>query len=148
MTIVGENNTDIMLDGNGQPVPDRNGDFATVSGDGCWEQDLRLEAATEEGELFYEDISGDGAYGFGMLDFAHAENDGFTQDEIMQRVRCKLEKRAYLDMAKTSQVITFLEGTFFDKIQISKNDSNDEYNMELSTEEVEVEMKEVEADDK
>lgn len=148
MTIVGENNTDIMLDGNGQPVPDRNGDFATVSGDGCWQQDLRLEAATEEGELFYEDISGDGAYGFGMLDFAHAENDGFTQDEIMQRVRGKLEKRTYLDMAKTSQVITFRGGVFHDEIRVSKNDSNDEYNMELSTEEVEVEMKEAETDDK
>ena len=148
MTIVGENNTDIMLDGNGQPVPDRNGDFATVSGDGCWEQDLRLEAATEEGELFYEDISGDGSYGFGMLDFAHAENDEFTQDEIMQRVRGKLEKRPYLDMAKTSQVISFRDGVFHDKVQVSKNDSNDEYNMELSTAEVEVEMKEAEADDK
>ena len=52
MTIVGEDNTDIKLDANGQPVPDKNGDFATVSGDECWEQDLRLEAHTEEGELF------------------------------------------------------------------------------------------------
>lgn len=31
MTIVGEDNTDIKLDANGQPVPDKNGDFATVS---------------------------------------------------------------------------------------------------------------------
>ena len=51
-------------------------------------------------------------------------------------------------MAKTSQVISFRDGVFHDKVQVSKNDSNDEYNMELSTEEVEVEMKEAEADDK
>lgn len=139
MTIVGEDNTDIKLDANGQPVPDKNGDFATVSGDECWEQDLRLEAHTEEGELFYEDEDGDEAYGFGLLDFAHAENDEFTKTEIMQRVRGKLAKRTYLDLAKTTQEVTFCDGIYYDSVSISKNDSNDEYNMELSTEEVEVE---------
>ncbi|MCM1161487.1 MAG: DUF2634 domain-containing protein [Roseburia sp.] len=139
MTIVGEDNTDIRLDANGQPVPDKNGDFATISGDECWEQDLRLEAHTEEGELFYEDEDGDEAYGFGLLDFVHAENDEFTQTEIMQRVRGKLAKRTYLDLAKTTQEVTFRDGIYYDSVSISKNDSNDEYNMELSTEEVEVE---------
>lgn len=139
MTIVGEDNTDIKLDANGQPVPDKNGDFATVSGDECWEQDLRLEAHTEEGELFYEDEDGDEAYGFGLLDFVHAENDEFTQTEIMQRVRGKIAKRTYLDLAKTTQEVTFRDGIYYDSVSISKNDSNDEYNMELSTEEVEVE---------
>lgn len=139
MTIVGEDSTDIKLDANGQPVPDKNGDFAIVSGDECWEQDLRLEAHTEEGELFYEDEDGDEAYGFGLLDFVHAENDEFTQTEIMQRVRGKLAKRTYLDLAKTTQEVTFRDGIYYASVSISKNDSNDEYNMELSTEEVEVE---------
>lgn len=139
MTIVGEDFIDIRLDGNGQPVANENGDFAVVSGDACWEQDLRLEAETEEGELFYEDEDGDEAYGFGMLDFVHAENDEFTQTEIMQRVRGKLAKRTYLDMAKTTQTVTYEDGTYYDKISVSKNDSNDAYNIELSTEEVEVE---------
>ena len=139
MTMVGEDNTDIRLDADGQPVPDKNGDFATVSGDECWEQDLRLEAATEEGELFYEDADGDEAYGFGMLDFVHAENDEFTQTEIMQRVRGKLAKRTYLDLAKTTQEVTYSDGIYYNSVSIAKNDSNDEYNIELSTEEVEVE---------
>lgn len=139
MTIVGEDNTDIMLDANGQPVPDRNGDFDTVSGDECWKQDLRLEAYTEEGELFYEDEDGDEAYGFGLLDFCHAENDEFTQTEIIQRVRGKVAKRTYLDPAKISQEVTFKNGIYYDKVSVSKNDASEEYNMELSTEEVEVE---------
>lgn len=139
MTIVGEDNTDIKLDAKGQPIPDKNGDFAVVSGDECWTQDLRLEAATEEGELFYEDEDGDESYGFGMLDFAHAENDEFTQTEIIQRVRGKLAKRTYLDLAKTTQEVTYSNGIYHDSVSISKNDSNDEYNMELSTTEVEVE---------
>lgn len=139
MNIVGEDNTDIRLDANGQPVPDENGDFSTVSGDECWEQDLRLECKTEEGELFYEDEDGDEAYGFGMLDFAHAEKDEFIETEIIQRIRGKLSKRTYLDMKKTVQELSFADGVYYDKVSVSKNDSNDEYNTELSTEEVEVE---------
>lgn len=139
MTIVDEDNTDIKLDANGQPIPDKNGDFSVVSGDECWEQDLRLEAATEEGELFYEDEDGDEAYGFGMLDFIHAENDEFTPTEIRQRVRGKIAKRTYLDLAKTTQEITFRDGVFYNNVSVSKNDASDEYNLELSTKEVEVE---------
>lgn len=139
MTIVGEENTDIQLDMNGQPVPDKNGDFAIVSDDDCWKQDLMLESGTEEGELFYEDEDGDEAYGFGLMDYAHAENDEFTQTELMQRVQGKISKRTYLDMAKTVQKVTYDKGIYHDSILVSKNDSNDEYNMELSTEEVEIE---------
>jgi hypothetical protein len=139
MTIVGVNNTDIRLDENGQPVPGRDGDFDTVSGDECWEQDLRLEAGTDEGELFYEDEDGDEAYGFGLTDFTHAENDEFTETEILQRIRGKLAKRTYLDPKKTSQELTYSDGVYSDSITVSKNDSSDEYNIELSTEEVEVE---------
>lgn len=140
MNIVGEDNTDIMLDEYGQPVPDSNGDFATVSGDECWKQDIRLEAQTEEGELFYEDKDGDEAYGFGMLDFIHAEDDedGLTRMEINQRVSGKLAKREYLDQGKTTQNISFNNGVITDEVTISKQDSNDEYNIELSTDEVEV----------
>jgi hypothetical protein len=138
MTIVGEDNTDIRLDENGQPVPDGSGDFATVSGDECWEQDLRLEAGTEEGELFFEDADGDEAYGFGMSDFIHAENDEFTETEILQRVRGKISKRTYLDPKKTTQELTYSGGVYTDKVTVSKNDSSDEYNVELSAEEVEV----------
>lgn len=140
MTIVGESNTDIKLDANGQPVPDGNGDFATVSGDECWEQDLKLEAETEEGELFYEDEDGDEAYGFGLRDFTHAEDDEFTRTEINQRIRGKLSKRTYLDMAKTTQEITYSDGVYRDKVSVAKNGSDEGYDMELSTEEVEVEM--------
>ena len=121
MTIVGENNTDIMLDPNGQPVADSSGDFKIVSGDACWEQDLRLEALTEPGELFYED-----------------ENDEFTQKEIEQRVKNKLSKRTYLDQRKTRQKISFENGVFRDYVSVSKQDAVDEYNVELTTEEVEV----------
>ena len=53
MQITGANDVDIMLDEDGQPVSDGNGDTALVSDDECWLQDIKNEAMTEEGELFY-----------------------------------------------------------------------------------------------
>ena len=41
MQITGENDVDIMLDEDGQPVSDGNGDAALVSNDDCWLQDIK-----------------------------------------------------------------------------------------------------------
>lgn len=138
MNIIGLDDTDIMLDQDGQPVVDQNGDLATVSGDACWKQDLRLEAHTDEGELFYEDEYGSEAYGFGLNDFVHMENDEFAQTELGQRIRGKLAKRTYLDPAKTAQEISFENGVYKNHITVSKNNESDSYNIDLSTDEVEV----------
>ena len=73
-----------------------------------------------------------------QLDFSHAENDEFTQKEIEQRVKNKLSKRTYLDQRKTRQKISFENGVFRDYVSVSKQDAVDEYNVELTTEEVEV----------
>lgn len=139
MSIAGLNDTDIKVDQHGQPVADKNGDFATVSGDDCWKQDLMLEAHTDEGELFYEDAYGAEAYGFGLPDFAHMENDEFAQTELSQRIRGKISKRTYLDPAKTTQNILFADGVYQNRITVSKNNESDTYNMDISTDEVEVE---------
>lgn len=87
MQITGANDVDIMLDEDGQPVSDGNGDTALVSDDECWLQDIKNEAMTEEGELFYEDEEGDASYGWSLLDFMQGEYDDFTQMEIQQRIR-------------------------------------------------------------
>lgn len=140
MNIIGENSVDIAIDENGQPVASVNGDFATVQGDGCWMQDLKCEAYSDEGELFYEDATGDEAYGFGISDFAHMENDEFTLTEIQQRISGKLEKRTYLDKAQTVQEIHFKGGVYKDKVSLAKTgDMGNQYKIELSTDEVEVE---------
>lgn len=89
MQITGENDVDIMLDEDGQPVSDGNGDAALVSDEDCWLQDIKNEALTEEGELFYEDEEGDESYGWSLLDFMQGEYDDFMQMEIQQRIRSK-----------------------------------------------------------
>lgn len=138
MTITGENNTDILLDEEGQPVSDGNGDFKTVSNDECWRQDLMLEAGTAEGELFYEDATGNERYGFGLTEFVHAEKNDFLEMEIRQRVKAKIDKRAFLDSRKTKQNIEFLNDKFKDSVSVSKQNSNEQYNMEFIAEDITV----------
>lgn len=139
MNIVGEESVDIAIDENGQPAVAVNGDFATVSGDGCWMQDIRCEAHSEEGELFYEEATGDEAYGYSLSDFAQAENDEFTMTELRQRVSGKLEKRTYLDTAQLVQEVSFENGIYKDKISVAKTAAGDTYSIELTAEDVEVE---------
>lgn len=136
MNIIGENDIDIKIDENGQPVRSKTGDFQTVEDEECWIQDLRLESGTEEGELFYEDEEGEAAYGFGMLDFMQTENDELTRLEVSQRVSSKLKKRTYLDEGKTKQEIDYNDGKYTDKVTIFKNEKN--FILELNAEKTEV----------
>lgn len=138
MLIAGENDIDIMLDGNGQPVADESGEAALVSGDACWMQDIRNEALTEEGEVFYEDGDGDESYGFGLIDFMQQEYDEFTEMEIQQRIRAKLSKREYIDAASIQASTGFDGKNHSIRVAFKKNGSNEEYNMDIETDGVEV----------
>lgn len=138
MQITGENDVDIMLDTDGQPVPDGNGDADLVSDDACWLQDIKNEALTEEGELFYEDGEGDKGYGWSLLDFMKGEYDGFTQMEIQQRIRTKLSKRDYIDARSIQTTVEFDGHVYHIKVSFRRNDSNREYNMDIGSDGVEV----------
>lgn len=138
MQITGANDVDIMLDEDGQPVSDGNGDTSLVSGDECWLQDIRNEAVTEEGELFYEDEEGDASYGWSLLDFMQGEYDDFTQMEIQQRIRSKLSKRDCIDAGSIQTTVDFDGHTYHVKVVFRKNDSNKEYNISIESDGVEV----------
>lgn len=100
MRLAGTDDTDIMLDANGQPVTDTSGAPQLVTGKECWLQDIRCEMLTEEGELFHEDEEGKEAYGYGLLEFLNAETDIF--EEIRVRIFEKLSKRTYIDESSIS----------------------------------------------
>ena len=138
MQMTGENDTDLMLDGYGQPVFDGNGEAALVSGDACWLQDIKNEAMTEEGELFYEDEEGDGSYGWGLLDFMQGEYDDFTRMEIQQRVRSKLSAREYIDTGSIETLVDYDSHDYHVRVSFRKNDSSREYNIDIESNGVEV----------
>ena len=137
MQITGANDVDIMLDEDGQPVSDGNGDTALVSDDECWLQDIKNEAMTEEGELFYEDEEGDASYGWSLLDFMQGEYDDFTQMEIQQRIRSKMSKRDYIDAGSIQTTVNF-DGHIYHRIAFRRTDSNSEYNIDIESNGVEV----------
>lgn len=136
MQIIGEHDSDIMMDENGQPVPDK-GDMDIVSDDG-WLQDLKNEALTEEGELFYEDEAGRGSYGWGLLDFFQAEADDFVILEIKQRIRSKMTKREYIDAASIKTEVDFDGHLFHVRISFRRNDGSREYSIDIWGDGVEV----------
>lgn len=138
MQITGANDTDIKLGEDGQPVADKNGDISLVSDDECWLQDIRNEALTEAGELFYEDEGGDGSYGWGLLDFMQGEYDDFTRMEIQQRIRTKLSKRDYIDAGSIQITVDFDGHLYHVKTAFRKVDSNSEYNIDIESDGVEV----------
>lgn len=138
MQIVGENDMDIMLDTDGQPVSGGDGDAALVSDDGCWLQDLKNEAMTEEGELFYEDEDGNDSYGWGLLDFLQGEGDDFLLLEIQQRVRSKMTKREYIDAASIQTKIDYDGHLYHVRVTFRRNDSDAEYNIDIESDGVEV----------
>lgn len=138
MRITGENDVDIMLDADGQPVSDGNGDAALVSDDACWLQDIKNEALTEEGEIFYEDEEGDESYGWSLLDFMQGEYDDFLRMEIQQRIRTKLSKRDYIDAKSIQTTVEFDGHVYHIRVSFRRNDSNREYNIDIESDDVEV----------
>ena len=138
MTIVGEGNTDILIDQDGQPVAADVGEVMLVHDLDCWLQDIHLEALTEERELFYEDDQGKYCYGFGLLDFQHREYTDFTKTEIQQRIKNKLSKRSYIDERSINITVQFDGAVYHIFVRFKCNDRREEYNMTIQINEVEV----------
>lgn len=138
MQVVGEHEVDLLLDEGGQPVSDGSGDVALVSEDDCWLQDLKNEAITEEGELFYEDEEGNDSYGWGLLDFLQCEGDDFLLIEIKQRIYAKMTKRNYIDAGSIQSDISFDGHRYHIRITFKRIDSSEEYNIDIQSDGVEV----------
>lgn len=80
--------TDIKLSEDWQLTPHANGDVLLVTDLECLMQDIRLEALTSEGDLFY-----DTDYGWSLLDFAQVPYSELVELELEQRIMTKLSKR-------------------------------------------------------
>lgn len=80
--------TDIKLDEQGRLTPAANGDAPLASGFDCIMQDIRLEAMTQAGDLFY-----DQAWGWSLYDFMQSLDDELTIIEVQQRIKGKLSQR-------------------------------------------------------
>lgn len=100
--MAGLNDADIRLDDTFQLTRAANGDAPLISGTGCLLQDIRLEAMSQEGELFYDQV-----WGWSLLDFAQSEYDDLLSLEIQARVRTKLSRRSEVDVETISSTVSF-----------------------------------------
>lgn len=57
-------------------------------------QNIKIEAITVEGDLWH-----DRTYGWSLVDFMHRNIDEMLKIELYQRVKDKLAKRPYIDVA-------------------------------------------------
>lgn len=125
---------DILLDENYQPLSDISGEAQIVSDYDCVLQDIKLEAITTEGELFY-----DTTYGWSLLDFINSENDELNLVEIKQRIYDKMKKRDYVDASSLNVTIEFEEDIIIIYISFKFTDGTAE-NIEIVLNKLEIEV--------
>ena len=100
--MAGLNDTDIRLNDEWQLTQASTGDAPVCSGLDCFLQDIRLEAITQPGELFYHS-----EWGWGLLEFLQAEDDDLTRLEISERVKDKLRRRKEIRAETITVTILF-----------------------------------------
>lgn len=105
--MTGLNDTDIRLDDKLQLTRAANGDAPICSGIECLYQNIRLEALTQKGDLFY-----DPSFGWSLFDFIQSEDDELTRLEIVQRARLGLQKREAI-LPETIQISVNYMGDSF-----------------------------------
>lgn len=135
--MAGLSDTDIRLDSNWQVTAAANGDALLVSGLECFLQDIRIEALTQEGEVFYDET-----WGWSLLDFIQSQDDELLRLEIEQRVKTKMMRRAEIDPETIQTVVDFQEDviTIHSSFSFVGSDQTAQLDIELDRVKVEVRL--------
>lgn len=126
---------DIKMDENWKLTQAANGDAPTVSGVECILQDIKLEAVTQEKEIFYDEN-----YGWSLLDFIQAEDNALTRTEIEQRIKSKLSNRDYIDSDSIEILIVFTDITLTISIAFKFINDDETYTVDLVLNRIKVEV--------
>lgn len=133
--MVGVNYRDIKLNNLWQLTQATNGDAPIVSDIDCLIQDIKLEALTQEGELFFEP-----SYGWSLLDFIQREDDDLSKIEISERITSKLEKRTEIDIESLKININFSEEALIISLSFKLTNKDRYYSIEINLSRVNVEV--------
>lgn len=116
-----------------------NGDAPVITDIECFLQDVKLEALTQVGELFYDE-----EYGWSLMDFMQCENDELSIIEIKNRVRGKLSRRTEIASDSIQSDVAFLEDIIYIKAIFKLVGNEKVFQMELSLDRVKVVLENVE----
>ena len=133
--MAGKNDTDIKLDEEWQLTQASTGDVPVCSDQECLLQDIRLEAITQPGELFY-----DLKWGWGLLEFLQAEDDPLTRLEISERVKEKLRRRKEIKAGTIDVSIQFGADVLKILSRFQFADSNETQSIAVELDRVKVEV--------
>lgn len=117
---------DVSLDSNFQPIV-LSGDFELTGEQAGLIQIVKLEAATQEGELFY-----DKNYGWSLYDFIHVNHDELVKVEIYQRCKTKMSKYEFVNQESTDINITFLDDSINIAVGFKLLNYDEYYNLTIN----------------
>lgn len=126
---------DIGIGAGFQLTPHSSGDAMIVDGLACLLQDIRLEAVTQEGDLFY-----DPEYGWSLQEFCHCVADELTLLAIGQRVSAKLARRQELDVSRITASAITQDDSILVQAAFALRGSSKTYTMDLAIGRVQIEV--------
>lgn len=129
---------DIKLDPNFQITKATDGDAPIVYGLECELQDIKLEAISARGELFYDET-----WGWSLIDFLQAEDDELVRLEIENRIVDKMSIRENVDVSSIVVNTNFIDDAIKVEVSFNFNDSEDVYKIGVELDSVNVEVYEV-----
>jgi hypothetical protein len=127
--------TDIKLDEDWQLTAAANGDAPITSNTDCLIQDIRLEALSQEGELFYDET-----WGWSLMDFIQMQDDDLTRLEIEQRIKTKLSRREEIDNGTIQTALSFEDDKISVKVAFKFINDSRQYNLNIELDRVRVEV--------
>lgn len=127
--------SDIKLDKDWQLTSAANGDVPLASDTACLIQDIRLEALSQEGELFYDEL-----WGWSLMDFVQAQDDELTRLEIEQRIKTKLSRREEIDKETIKTVLNFENDKVSVKVAFKFINDSRQYNLQIALDRVRVQV--------
>lgn len=127
--------SDIMLDSNFQLEQSAFGGAQIIDGVTLLLQEIRLEAVTQPGDLFYDE-----AYGWGLQEFSHRQADELTLFEIEQRITRKLSQRLDVDVKKVSVSFTKNDDVIVASVRFCFLGSDELHEIDLSIGRVQIEV--------
>lgn len=133
--MAGIQDIDIKLDNEWQLTAAANGDSLLTSGIESIIQDIKTEALTHEGDVFYDE-----EYGWSLLDFVQAQDDDLTRIEIKQRVQTKLSRRSEIDIETIDVKVDFNNDKLPIEVSFSFIFGPEKYVIKLELDRVKVEV--------
>lgn len=133
--MAGLHDTDIRLSDDWHLTASSTGDVPLCSARDCFLQDIRLEAITTPGEVFYNP-----SWGWGLQEYLNREYDDLTQLEIAQRIRGKLSRRPEVDSPTVEVKMELISDQLLIDIYFKFVEESQTEHLQVSLERVRVEV--------